>query len=123
MKFEVIQRETIILDPKNNMARKSIPSEIRKDPLTGRSSRICHFMALKWDKPDFEKLIAGTEQWCPFCPDKVLQVTPSFPEEILPEGRIISDDMVLFPNIAPYDSPGILRCTHGPRPRRRSAES
>jgi len=61
MKFEVIQKETVILDPKNNMARRSIPSEIRKDPLTGRNSRICYFMALKWDKPDFEKLIAGTE--------------------------------------------------------------
>jgi UDPglucose--hexose-1-phosphate uridylyltransferase len=104
MKFEAVQKETIILDPKNNMARKSIPSEIRKDPLTGRNSRICHFMALKWDKPDFEKLVAGTEAWCPFCPDNVMKVTPCFPEEILPEGRIISDDMVLFPNIAPYDS-------------------
>ena len=108
MKFDVIQKETIILDPKNNMTRTSIPSEIRRDPLTGRNSRICHFMALKWDKPDFEKLIAGTEAWCPFCPDKVLEVTPSFPEEILPEGRIIWDDMVLFPNIAPYDSLGAV---------------
>jgi galactose-1-phosphate uridylyltransferase len=108
MKFEAIQRETVILDPKNDMARRSIPSEIRKDPLTGRNSRICHFMALKWEKPDFEKLVAGTEEWCPFCPDKVLKVTPCFPEEILPEGRIISDDMVLFPNIAPYDSLGAV---------------
>jgi len=37
-----------------------------------------------------------------------LKGTPSFPEEILPEGRIISDDMVLFPNIAPYDSLGAV---------------
>jgi galactose-1-phosphate uridylyltransferase len=108
MKFEAIERETVILDPKNNMARRSIPSEIRRDPLTGRNSRICHFMALKWDKPDFEKLVAGTEAWCPFCPDKVMEVTPCFPPEILPEGRIVSDDMVLFPNIAPYDSLGAV---------------
>jgi hypothetical protein len=39
MKFEAIQRETVILDPNNNMERKTIPSEIRKDPLTGRTSR------------------------------------------------------------------------------------
>lgn len=108
MEFEVIQRETAILDPQQGMKCRSIPSEIRKDPLTGRTSRICHFMTLKWDKPDFKKLVAGTEKWCPFCPDKVLKVTPSFPEEILPEGRIISDDMVLFPNIAPYDSLGAV---------------
>ncbi len=62
MNFEASQKETIILDPGNNMARKAIPSEIRKDPLTGRSSRICHFMKLQWEKPDFEKMVAGTEQ-------------------------------------------------------------
>ena len=106
MKFEAIQRETVILDPNNNMERKTIPSEIRKDPLTGRTSRICHFMPLKWEKPDFDQLVAGTQEYCPFCPDKVMQVTPCFPEDIVPEGRMILDDKVLFPNIAPYDSLG-----------------
>ncbi len=76
MKFEAIARETVLLDPNNDMARKNIPNEIRKDPLTGKTSRICHFRELKWKKPDIEKLIAGTENWCPFCPDKVLKVTP-----------------------------------------------
>ena len=63
MNFESIARETVILDPNNQMARKSITSEIRRDPLTGRTARICHFMALKWEKPDFEKLVGGTEIW------------------------------------------------------------
>ena len=108
MKFEAIERETVILDPNNNMERKSIPSEIRKDPLTGRTSRICHFMPLKWEKPDFDQLIAGTEKICPFCPDKVMKVTPCFPEDIVPEGRLALDDKILFPNIAPYDSLGAV---------------
>jgi galactose-1-phosphate uridylyltransferase len=108
MNFEASQKETIVLDPGNNMATKAIPSEIRKDPLTGRSARICHFMKLQWEKPDFEKMVAGTEKMCPFCPDKVMNITPSFPEDILPEGRLISDDMILFPNIAPYDSLGAV---------------
>lgn len=103
MKFEVIARETVLLDPNNNMTPKKIPNQIRKDPLTGKTSRICHFRELKWKKPDIEKLIAGTAGWCPFCPDKVLEVTPCFPPEIVPEGRMILDDNVLFPNIAPYD--------------------
>ncbi len=113
MKFEAIERETVILDPNNNMERKSIPSEIRKDPLTGRTSRICHFMPLKWEKPDFDQLIAGTEKICPFCPDKVMQVTPCFPDEIIPEGRMVLDDKVLFPNIAPYDSLGACATLSG----------
>ncbi|MEJ2729655.1 MAG: hypothetical protein P8185_14305 [Deltaproteobacteria bacterium] len=104
MKFEAIKRETVILDPGNNMQRKTIPSEIRKDPLTGRTSRISHFMPLKWEKPDLDELVAGTEKTCPFCPDKVMKVTPCFPEEIVPEGRMVLDDKVLFPNIAPYES-------------------
>ena len=104
MKFEAIERQTVILDPSNNMQRKTIPSEIRKDPLTGRTSRICHFMPLKWEKPDFDQLVAGTEKTCPFCPDRVMQLTPCFPEDIVPEGRMVLDDKVLFPNIAPYDS-------------------
>ncbi len=108
MKFEAIERETVILDPNNNMQRKLIPSEIRKDPLTGKTSRICHFRPLKWEKPDLDQLIAGTEKTCPFCPDKVMKITPCFPEDIVPEGRIVLNDKVLFPNIAPYDILGAV---------------
>ncbi len=108
MKFEAIKKETVILDPKKNMAKKVIPSEIRKDPLTGRTSRICHFMKLKWEKPDFDELVTRGGSFCPFCPDNVMKVTPCFPEEIVPEGRMTEDDMVLFPNLAPYDSLGAV---------------
>ena len=103
MKFEAIARKAVLLDPSDNLARKTIPNEIRRDPLTGKTSRICHFRELEWEKPDLNKLVAGTESWCPFCPDKVLKVTPCFPEEIIPEGRMTLGDKVLFPNIAPYD--------------------
>jgi UDPglucose--hexose-1-phosphate uridylyltransferase len=108
MKFEAIPRETVLLDPNNDMAPKNIPNEIRKDPLTGRTARICHFRELKWKKPDIDKLIAGTESWCPFCPEKVLKVTPCFPADIISEGRMTLDDKVLFPNIAPYDRLGAV---------------
>jgi len=108
MEFIASRKETHILNPTKDMARKSIPSEIRLDPLTGRTARICHFMELQWDKPDFDRMVAGTEKFCPFCPDKVLKITPLFPEEILPEGRLISEDRILFPNIAPYDSLGAV---------------
>jgi len=108
MRFEAQTKEAIILNPTKDMSRRSIPSEIRKDPLTGRSARICHFMQLQWQKPDFDALVAGTEKTCPFCPDKVMQITPQFPQEIIPEGRMTADDMVLFPNLAPYDSLGAV---------------
>ncbi len=108
MIFESIRKETKILDPLKDLAERSIPSEIRIDPLTGRTARICHFMTLQWEKPDFEALIAGTHAWCPFCADKVLKVTPCFDPQLIPEGRLQKNDMVIFPNIAPYDSIGAV---------------
>ena len=104
MEFESQSKQTVIVEPARQMARRTIASEIRKDPLTGRSARICHFMALKWEKPDFDLLVTGTDAWCPFCPQRVFDITPCFPEELVPEGWLTADDMVLFPNIAPYDS-------------------
>jgi galactose-1-phosphate uridylyltransferase len=114
MKFEAIARETVLLDPNNDMAPKYIPNEIRRDPLTGKTARICHFRELKWKKPDIDKLIAGTAKWCPFCPEKVLDVTPCFPSDIVPEGRMTLGDKILFPNIAPYDRLSAV-ATLGPR--------
>ena len=108
MDFKSQQKATLILNPSDKMESKRIPSEIRWDPLTGRTARICHFMQLHWPKPDFETMIAGTQAMCPFCPEKVMHVTPCFTPEIAPEGRIQLNDMVLFPNIAPYDSLGAV---------------
>jgi UDPglucose--hexose-1-phosphate uridylyltransferase len=114
MQFERIKKETVILNPQKDMAEQRIPSEIRSDPLTGRTARICHFMELQWEKPDFETLIAGTDAWCPFCAERVLTVTPCFPKDLIPEGRMQKGDMVIFPNIAPYDSLGAV-ATFGAR--------
>jgi UDPglucose--hexose-1-phosphate uridylyltransferase len=108
MKFEVTQKTAVILDPANDMRPRSIPVEVRTDPLTGRTARICHFMRLQWQKPDLAKLVAGTDAACPFCPERVLKVTPCFPADIAPDGRFFRGDHVLFPNLAPYDGLGAV---------------
>lgn len=69
------------------------------DPLTGRTVRIRHFRGLQWELPDLEALVAGTDSTCPFCEDRVLQVTPCFLRELIPEGRKQKGDRVLFPNL------------------------
>ena len=93
MKFESIKKETVILNPQKDMAERRIPSEIRIDPLTGRTARICHFMKLQWEKPDFNALVSGTEAWCPFCADKTLYIdykTPSMLKRFISErGTIV----------------------------------
>jgi len=108
MKFEVTRKAALILDPTNGMRPRTIPVEVRTDPLTGRTARICHFMRLQWKKPDLAQLVAGTEATCPFCPGQVLKATPCFPEPIAPGGRFFRDDKVLFPNLAPYDGLGAV---------------
>ncbi len=108
IRLEAIEKETVLLNPLKDMAPRKIPSQVRLDPLTGRSSRICHFMKLKWEKPDLEKLAAQSRANCPFCPGRVEAITPCFPAEILPEGRLKRNDMILFPNLAPYDSIGAV---------------
>ena len=114
MDFQLIKKETVMLDPQQGMAEKRIPSEIRIDPLTGRTARICHFMKLHWEKPDFKKLVSGTDDWCPFCGKKVMQVTPCFPKDLISEGRMRKNDMTIFPNLAPYDTIGAV-ATFGDR--------
>jgi galactose-1-phosphate uridylyltransferase len=104
MKFTIIPKETVLLDPFQEMRRRTVASEIRFDPLTGRSSRICHFMKLQWQKPDLAELAEKTAPFCPFCPERVMEITPCFPPEILPEGRLVDADRVLFPNLAPYEA-------------------
>ncbi|MFC1895518.1 hypothetical protein ACFL0Q_02495 [Thermodesulfobacteriota bacterium] len=103
MRFEAERKETVMLNPRKNMKKRTVSTEIRRDPLTGRTSRICHLMRLQWEKQDYSDLAEATRENCPFCWENVLNLTPHFPANIVREGRIVSDDMVLFPNIAPYD--------------------
>ncbi len=104
MDMTCIAKQTVLLNPLKDMERRSVTSEIRLDPLTGRSSRICHFMKLQWEKPDLNALAKITAPHCPFCPERVMAITPCFPPEILPAGRLVAADQVLFPNLAPYEA-------------------
>jgi galactose-1-phosphate uridylyltransferase len=40
--------------------------------------------------------------FCPFCPENVERVTPKFPQDVVPEGRMRRGEAVLFPNLSPY---------------------
>ncbi|HBT97436.1 MAG TPA: hypothetical protein DEB25_07305 [Desulfobulbaceae bacterium] len=104
MKFEAIPKETIMTVPQKGREPQRVESEIRVDPLTRRTSRICHFMPPAWKKPDLDALVAKAGDWCPFCGDNAHQVTPCFPADLISEGRMRKGNMMIFPNLAPYDS-------------------
>lgn len=78
-------------------------TEIRFDPLTGESSRIVIDPGMALSIPDYTEEIKQTEgENCPFCPENILKLTPTFPNEIAEGGRITYSDAIVTPNLFPY---------------------
>ncbi len=113
MDFAVQEKQAELLDPFAGMTPRTIPIEIRRDPLTGRSARICHFRPLAFEPPDTAALAARTREACPFCPERVHTHTPAFAPDFAPQGRLRRGEKILFPNLAPYDALGAV-ATLGP---------
>ena len=103
IRFERHQKIARYLDPRTGYQETTIACEIRRDPLTGRSGRVAHGLGFHIHPLDIAPLLAASEPSCPFCPDRLFKVTPKFPSEIVPEGRLKLGEAVLFPNLVPYD--------------------
>lgn len=111
--FRSEKKLAALLDPRQDFARVGIESEIRFDPLTGDSARICHVTGMTPQAPDLAPLAAATRAGCPFCPERVEEVTPRFAPEFLRgfaaagssavDGRLRRGEATLFPNLFPYD--------------------
>jgi UDPglucose--hexose-1-phosphate uridylyltransferase len=104
MEFRSITKQADFFDPFNNFQRTSRPTEIRVDPLSGRTSRIIYFPVTLPPPPDQTALADLTRQYCPFCRPAVFERTPRFPEELIEEGRMVRGSAVAFPNAFPYDA-------------------
>lgn len=103
LRFERHQKTARYLDPRADFQETAVSCELRRDPLTGRSGRVAHFVGFHVQPPDLTEQIELSRTNCPFCPDRVLNVTPRFPAEVVAEGRVQRGDTVLFPNLSPYD--------------------
>jgi len=81
------------------------PIEVRRDPLTGHSSRILPERGLMPANDfDLEAFAAENQPRCPFCPGQIHDRTPRLPPSIHPDGRIVHGEAVLFPNLHAYSS-------------------
>ena len=80
--------------------------EYRFDPLTGEQSRINPERAerLKQAESDIrlKEIIDKSKETCVFCPERIEENTPRFPEAICKEGRIRIGETVVFPNLNPF---------------------
>lgn len=109
LEFRKIQKVSRFLDPRQDFAETQVESEIRFDPLTGRTGRIAHFAPPPSTPPDLEKMASiSLERGCPFCPDWLKKVTPKFPADLIPEGRLYRGEATVIPNLFPYDQHSAL---------------
>jgi galactose-1-phosphate uridylyltransferase len=90
-------------DPRKGFAEVDVESEVRRDPLTGNSARICHFALKATRPPDLGEIVRATREQCPFCPERIEGVTPRFAEELVPGGRLRRGGALVVPNLFPYD--------------------
>ncbi len=103
IEFKKTVEKTVVLDPSAGFAPKEVSLETRWDPLTGETSRLFE-VQWKGEKPNLREMYrAAIEGFCPFCPDNLERVTPKFPEEFIPEGRLKRGRAVVFPNQRPFD--------------------
>ena len=92
-----------ILDPRHEFERRTMPVEVRWDPLTGQTARVLPDRGLMpRSEFDLEAFANETAETCPFCVARLDHQTPRFPESLSPEGRFRRGSAVAVPNLFPY---------------------
>src|ERR687884_639394 len=105
IEFEVSRQACRFLDPTRGFEPVEKVTEIRRDPLTGRTSHILD-MGFEPERPDVERMVAQARSgFNPFAPDKRDEVTPRFLEDVegIPGGRLSVGEALVVPNLFPYD--------------------
>ncbi len=97
-----------------NFEEETLTFEYRADPLTGRNTTVIPGMLnyvgkfFATDPEMLKTLVEKTKATCPFCPENIQAKTPKFPEDFLPEGRIVEGDAVVVPNLLGHAERSIL---------------
>ena len=101
-------RKSTIHNPMMDNALDTQELEIRQDPLTGAQSifnpRLEDKVVMFYGQSDaalIEKMAEESQSRCFLCGDNWKQITPTYPAELVPKGRIRIGQAVLFPNIFP----------------------
>ena len=76
--------------------------EVRFDPLLGTTSRIAEGVKLQTADAAALERFQQPDASCPFCADRIDQVTPCIDAKASGESRIRVGETVLFPNLVPY---------------------
>ncbi|MDA8330169.1 MAG: hypothetical protein M0027_02970 [Candidatus Dormibacteraeota bacterium] len=110
LKFVREQRAAAYLQRKVDGSASEVTTsiELRRDPLTGMTGRVAHFQGFHLQQPDLSGAVRASAPGCPFCPDRIFEVTPLLPPGLAPSGRIRRGEATVFPNLSPYDSRSVV---------------
>jgi UDPglucose--hexose-1-phosphate uridylyltransferase len=108
IRFERREEKAGFFSPLAGMEFAEQTIEVRRDPLTGMTAVSSSELATKeemfYGRTDWghaEELVARSREGCFFCPEKVVEATPRYPDEILPGGRLRRGEALVFPNLFP----------------------
>ena len=108
MEFTTTEETLRFRSPLAGMALVEQRIQRRQDPLLGHwavgSSGMvgkAQFVFNPFDREHMTALAARTERTCLFCPQRVEQVTPRYPDELIPGGCMRRGECFLFPNLFP----------------------
>ena len=106
--FERTVETASFFSPLRGMEFAEQTIEVRRDPLTGMTAVASAELATKeemfYGRTDWEyaeRLARDSREGCFFCPEKVFEVTPRYPDEVLPGGRLERGRALVFPNLFP----------------------
>ena len=108
IQFERSEEKAGFFSPLAGMEFAEQTIEVRRDPLTGMTAVSSSELATKeemfygttdWEHAD--ELVRRSREGCFFCPEKVMETTPRYPEEMLPGGRLQRGTALVFPNLFP----------------------
>lgn len=103
IQFKAYKQESRFLDPYQNFTPTSRLTEIREDPLTGKTSRILDTQ-FKVERLDVDAIVAQARSGVdPFAPGVRESITPRFLEEDLSSERFSAGEALVVPNLFPYD--------------------
>lgn len=108
MDFIKVIKTSRFLDPSRGFSETRRFSEVRVDPLTGRTSRILDFPVREITRADMRAQVESSRSFCPFCPDVVEAVTPKFHPDLLSKERFSLGEALCVPNVFPYDENGAV---------------
>ncbi len=111
IKFEKWFGTALFHSPLNNNALVSHQIEFRKDPLLGHVSIYSDALSAKkeimfpeTDREYLKEIVERTRTSCFLCDGKWEHTTPKYPEDLIPGGRLIRNECVLFPNLFPIST-------------------